>query len=326
MRISSRNPTRQMAASRRLPRTRHRVSGAGSRRGRAPRRICNVSVGAYVSRAPSVPSRSAASPQSTRRVRAVAARRQLGHVRDETCPTNDISKSDSQRCRNPISRHSSDPANSGRRRTNRARHSSWNLQSQSPSKPPRLTVDPSKEGVQAGVEAAKSMARLANSRPPRKSTPGPKRGTEESATRIRTVLGAKGQHVDGYSGAGSIPPQHRDLWADAAGWDCAGADWCQPVVPQETTATRRRLPAVVVRARPQDVTWGQVLAESKVVLFPELAVKVQPRGRTLVNLDTIVYTDESKVSTTTITLLGFPSRLKPRRSAIPGISVTVRRR
>lgn len=42
------------------------------------------------------------------------------------------------------------------------------------------------------------------------------------------------------------------------------------------------------------------------VLFPELAVKVQPRGRTLVNLDTIVYTDESKVSTTTITLLGFP--------------------
>ncbi|WP_329484027.1 PKD domain-containing protein [Kribbella sp. NBC_01484] len=84
-----------------------------------------------------------------------------------------------------------------------------------------------------------------------------------------------------------------------------GPNWCQPVVPQETTATPRKLP-VVVRARPQDVTWGQVLAESKVVLFPELAVKVQPRGRTLVNLDTIVYTDESKVSTTTITLLGFP--------------------
>ncbi|WP_328524221.1 PKD domain-containing protein [Kribbella sp. NBC_00359] len=42
------------------------------------------------------------------------------------------------------------------------------------------------------------------------------------------------------------------------------------------------------------------------VLFPALAVKVQPRGRTLVNLDTIVYTDESKVSTSTVTLLGFP--------------------
>jgi hypothetical protein len=41
-------------------------------------------------------------------------------------------------------------------------------------------------------------------------------------------------------------------------------------------------------------------------MFPGLSVKVQPNGRTLVNLDTIVYTDESKVSTTTVTLLGFP--------------------
>jgi hypothetical protein len=35
-------------------------------------------------------------------------------------------------------------------------------------------------------------------------------------------------------------------------------------------------------------------------------VKVQPSGRTLVNMATIVYTDDSKVSTTTVTLLGFP--------------------
>ena len=41
-------------------------------------------------------------------------------------------------------------------------------------------------------------------------------------------------------------------------------------------------------------------------MFPGLSVKVQPVGRTLVNLDTIVYTDESKVSTNNVTLLGFP--------------------
>ncbi|MGW7686497.1 PKD domain-containing protein [Kribbella sp. NPDC054772] len=47
-------------------------------------------------------------------------------------------------------------------------------------------------------------------------------------------------------------------------------------------------------------------SETKNILFPGLSVKVQPTGRTLVNLDTIVYTDESRVSTTTVTLLGFP--------------------
>ena len=42
------------------------------------------------------------------------------------------------------------------------------------------------------------------------------------------------------------------------------------------------------------------------VLFPKLGVKIQPAGRTLVNLETIVYTDDSEVSTNTVTLLGFP--------------------
>lgn len=64
---------------------------------------------------------------------------------------------------------------------------------------------------------------------------------------------------------------------------------------------------VAVRVpRPQDVRWEQILSEYKNVLFPKLHVKVQPAGRTLVNLDTIVYTDDSKVSTNTVTLLGFP--------------------
>jgi PKD repeat protein len=47
------------------------------------------------------------------------------------------------------------------------------------------------------------------------------------------------------------------------------------------------------------------LAEYKDVLFPRLGVKVQPDKRTLINLDTIVYTDQSKVSVNTVTLLGF---------------------
>ncbi|WP_157979853.1 PKD domain-containing protein [Kribbella monticola] len=47
------------------------------------------------------------------------------------------------------------------------------------------------------------------------------------------------------------------------------------------------------------------MAQYKNVLFPGLGVKVQPVGRTLVNLDTIVYTDESKVSVKTVDLLGF---------------------
>lgn len=66
------------------------------------------------------------------------------------------------------------------------------------------------------------------------------------------------------------------------------------------------MPPEVVRPRPEDVTWELIRSETKNVIFPGLSVKVQPNGRTLVNLDTIVYTDESKVSTTTVTLLGFP--------------------
>lgn len=79
---------------------------------------------------------------------------------------------------------------------------------------------------------------------------------------------------------------------------------CQLVITDDQKASRRRVPRVVT-PRPQDVRWEQVLSETKNVLFPGLAVKVDPKGRTLVNLDTIVYTDESKVSTTTVTLLGF---------------------
>ncbi|MEV8378602.1 hypothetical protein AB0P21_38035 [Kribbella sp. NPDC056861] len=76
----------------------------------------------------------------------------------------------------------------------------------------------------------------------------------------------------------------------------------QPNPPQAT-------PSMVVAVRiplPQDVEWAQVLAESKNVLFPKLSVKVQPVGRTLVNQNTIVFTDESTVYRQTVSVLGFP--------------------
>jgi hypothetical protein len=83
-----------------------------------------------------------------------------------------------------------------------------------------------------------------------------------------------------------------------------GPDWCQPVIPEERR-TVRRVPRPPT-PRPQDVTWEQVRSETRNVMFPGLSVKVQPTGRTLVNLDTIVYTDGSKMVTSTVTLLGFP--------------------
>ncbi|MDX6291015.1 MAG: hypothetical protein QOH50_90 [Kribbellaceae bacterium] len=83
-----------------------------------------------------------------------------------------------------------------------------------------------------------------------------------------------------------------------------GPTRCQPFVP--TTPDPKPTTVVVQPPRPSDVTWEQILTQSKDVLFAQLRVKVQPAGRTLVNLDTIVHTDQSKISTVTVALLGFP--------------------
>ncbi|TCN40895.1 hypothetical protein EV644_105179 [Kribbella orskensis] len=79
-------------------------------------------------------------------------------------------------------------------------------------------------------------------------------------------------------------------------------------MPYEADPPVAPTPGVVAvrMPQPQDVRWVEILSEYKNVLFPKLNVKVQPAGRTLVNLDTIVYTEDSKVSATTVTLLGFP--------------------
>ncbi|MER7244589.1 PKD domain-containing protein [Kribbella sp. NPDC000426] len=84
-----------------------------------------------------------------------------------------------------------------------------------------------------------------------------------------------------------------------------GPSRCQPVGVDERNMSRRREPRVVT-PRPQDVTWEEVRSETKDIMFPGLPVKVQPNGRTLVNLDTIVYTEDNGVARTTVTLLGFP--------------------
>ncbi len=86
-----------------------------------------------------------------------------------------------------------------------------------------------------------------------------------------------------------------------------GPTRCQPFEADGPVQPQPSVRGVVVQvALPQDVRWEQVLGEYKDVLFPKLGVKVQPDGRTLVNAETIVYTDQSKVSVNTVELLGFP--------------------
>lgn len=54
------------------------------------------------------------------------------------------------------------------------------------------------------------------------------------------------------------------------------------------------------------MTWTAIRTQVADVLFAPHRAKVQPAGRTLVNLDTIVYTDPTTVTDTTVQLLGFP--------------------
>ena len=123
------------------------------------------------------------------------------------------------------------------------------------------------------------------SRPTRPTQPRKTQSDDDRRRDIRINIGICGR----VQSDGSVPGPYR----------------CQPG-GDERRVTLRTVPPEVVRPRPEDVTWEQVRSETKNVVFPGLSVKVQPAGRTLVNLDTIVYTTDSKVSTTTVTLLGFP--------------------
>ncbi|WP_344845656.1 hypothetical protein [Kribbella ginsengisoli] len=172
-----------------------------------------------------------------------------------------------------------------------------------PTSPPSVVVKPTKDGV--GMQGRqKRSGRLETGRPPKagKSSQGSKgqrpKGTENSAPLANPVEDddfRAGIGICGFPG-GNAPQLTRCL--PAMEDDLPD----QPDQPVDTPSN-----AVVIRIpRPEDVQWEQVLAESKNVLFPKLGVKVQPAGRTLVNLDTIVYTDESRAYRQTVTVLGFP--------------------
>jgi hypothetical protein len=168
--------------------------------------------------------------------------------------------------------------------------------------PPTVTGEQTKTGIELNGSTNKTN-RLKRDEPAQKrkkaaatSTNAKQSGTKEKPARPTSLVPRKDFRLNigicGLREADGTTP---------------GPERCQPVEPEVLTPGRRTVaPEVVEPPQPSDVTWEQILAESRVVLFPELSVKVQPKGRTLVNLDTIVYTDESAVSTNTVTLLGFP--------------------
>lgn len=161
--------------------------------------------------------------------------------------------------------------------------------------PPPVDVDLTKEGAKA--KASTKTIRLGSSRkylphtklrlPARPPTTLSDIRPASRKKDIRLNLGICGMPAPG--GGGRIGPAR-----------CEEDEPVEPDQPTPSTAVRRDLP------RPEDVTWEQVLSETKNIAFPGLRVKVQPAERTLVNLDTIVYTDQAKVSQTTVSLLGFP--------------------
>jgi hypothetical protein len=166
-----------------------------------------------------------------------------------------------------------------------------------PAQTPIVSGERSKDGVQVGG-TAKVSGRLGQDRPPKKQTPPPTVPAASRETKDEAQPPAAPQRVEPRLNLGMCGPTAPD-------GTVLGPNRCQPVGPDEPVVptpgvVRERVP------RPVDVTWGQVLEESRSVVFPGLSVKVQPEGRTLVNLDTIVYTDESTVSTTQVSILGFP--------------------
>jgi hypothetical protein len=164
-------------------------------------------------------------------------------------------------------------------------------------KPPPVIVVGTKEGAKAGARK-KADGRLDVDR----RNDAPKRSPG------KTVSASK-PHQSSYHPADEVTTRG-DLRLNTG--ICAAAEVEGKVLgPNRCQMSRRPLgpteTALVTRLPdPADVTWEQVVSEYKDVLFPKLSVKVQPVGRTLVNLETIVYTDQSKVSTRTVTLLGFP--------------------
>lgn len=175
------------------------------------------------------------------------------------------------------------------------------------SNPPGITVKPGKEGaVATGKQTKRHRLSVEPPKPKRRSkgkkqtlnTKGPLNQHDSRPPRSRLKKGVRLN----IGMCGRVQP-------DGV---VPGPDWCQPVIPGRPGAPERPTPPTptVVRPRPEDVTWDQVFNESKTVLFKKLTVHVQPKGRTLVNMDTIVYTDKVDVLTYTVPILGFPVQVQ----------------
>ncbi|GAA0611135.1 hypothetical protein HPO96_21965 [Kribbella sandramycini] len=165
---------------------------------------------------------------------------------------------------------------------------------------PVVVADPTKDGTLIkGTKTVHDRLRKA-----RKKKPGPK----EAAQR-----GGSGSTRHTKDNPRTTIPERVDLNLNIGicgmrqpDGTVPGPSRCQPTGPDMPQPTRRPGDPVIIQPSPEDVTWQQVLQETRSVVFPGLSVKVQPAERTLVNLDTIVYTTEASAARTEVQVLGFP--------------------
>ncbi len=173
-----------------------------------------------------------------------------------------------------------------------------------PRPPKPVTADPTKDGVlvkgKTSVDGRLSSSKKKHppSGKPRRK-PGQPAKTRKTALTKDDTVAATPTRVDFNLNLGICGRRQPD-------GTFPGPTRCQPTGPvQPQQPVRPGTPPRVVQPRPEDITWDQVLAESKDVIFPKLTVHVQPKDRTLVNMETIVYTDDRGVTTVPVTVAGF---------------------
>jgi hypothetical protein len=168
-----------------------------------------------------------------------------------------------------------------------------------PSKPkPTVTTERQRENLRLKGTQRSQESRTEDLPPPKSELKKPRTPTDSTPTREERAKTSEARQDLRLHDAGCKPTEMQGK--------VEGPNVCTPDKPDEPKPTERAIARRVVRPQPEDVTWEQIRSETKGVTFPGLSVKVQPHGRTLVNLETIVYTDDNKISTTTVTLLGFP--------------------
>jgi hypothetical protein len=170
--------------------------------------------------------------------------------------------------------------------------------------PPPVKSRRNKDGLTVGSRDSVDR-RVTDGRPPKRKKPKPK-PPDSGNNKPSKPSNSKDSLTTNISDRGGLKLNIGICGRMQNDGTVPGPTRCQPGGEDERRVVLPTVTPSVVRPRPEDVSWEELRSETKDVVFPGLAVKVQPNGRTLVNLDTIVYTDESKVSTTTVTLLGFP--------------------